>query len=56
MQINNRQTRQPETIGKLLEGPLTGPQAQSGPVFPSNHEVHVAPGKFKTLEASVQDH
>ena len=47
MQINERQTRQPDTIGKLPEGPLTGPQAKSGPVIPSNREGHVTPGKLK---------
>ena len=56
MQINNRQTRQPDTIRKLPEGPLADPQAKSGPVIPSNRGGHVTPGKLKTLEASVQDH
>ena len=56
MQINNRQTRQPKTIGKFSEGPLAGPQAKSGPVIPSKRGGHVTPGKLKTLEASVQDH
>ena len=57
MQINSRQTRQPDTIGKLPEGRhLTGPQAKSGPVIPRNCGGHVTPGKLKTLEASLQDH
>ena len=55
MQINKRQTRQPDTTGKLLEGPLAGPQVKSGPVIPS-HCGHVSPGKLKTPEPSVKDH
>ena len=56
MQINKRQTRQPDTIRKLLEGPLTGPQAKSGPVIPSHCGGHVSPGKLKNPEPSVKDH
>ena len=56
MQINKRQTRQPNTTGKLPEGSLAGPQAKSDPVIPSNRGGDVTPGKLKTLEASVQDH
>ena len=56
MQINNRQTRQSNTIGKLPEGPLVGPQAKCSLVIPSNHGGHVTPRKLKTLEASIQDY
>ena len=55
MQINNRQTRQPDTIRKLLEGPLSSSHAKSVIVVPSNHRGLATPGKLKTLEPSVQD-
>ena len=42
-----RQTRQPDTIGKLLEWPLTGPKAKGCPVIPSHCGGHVSPGKLK---------
>ena len=32
-----RETRQPDTTGKLPEEPIASPQAKSGPVIPSNH-------------------
>ena len=54
MQVNNRQTRQPDTIGKLLEGPLTGPQAKSGPVIPSYSGKCVSPRKLKTPMSAVK--
>ncbi|KAM7334215.1 hypothetical protein ACRRTK_007535 [Alexandromys fortis] len=55
MQINNRQTRQPDTIRKLLEGPLAGPQAKSGPVILNTCGGHVSPRKLNP-EPSVKDH
>ena len=47
MQINKRQTRHPDNIWKLLEGPLTSPQVKGGPVIPSHNEKHVSKGKLK---------
>ena len=55
MQINKRQTRQPNTIGKLLERPFTDPQAKSGPVIPNHCGRHVLQGKLKNSEPSVKD-
>ena len=54
MHINNRQTRQPDNIGKSLEGPLAGPQAKSGPVIPSYSGEHVLPRKLKTPMSAVK--
>ena len=56
MQINKRQTRQPDTIGKLLGRPLTGPQVKSGPVIPSHCGEHVSPGKFKNSVPTEKNH
>ena len=53
MQINKRQT---VSIGKLLEGPLTGPRTKSGTVIPSHFGGHVSPGKLKNPEPSVKGH
>ena len=54
MQVNNRQTRQPDTIRKVLEGPLTGPQAKSGPLIPSYSGKCVSPRKLKTPLSAVK--
>ena len=54
MQINERQTRQPDTIRKLLEGPLAGPQAKSGPVIPSYSGKCVSPRKLKTPMSTIK--
>ena len=54
MQVNNRQTRQPDTIGKLLEGPLAGPQTKSGPIIPSYNRECVLPRKLNNPITAVK--
>ena len=54
MQVNNRQTRQPDTIGKPLEEPFAGPQAKRGPVSPSYNVERVSPRKLKTSMPAVK--
>ena len=54
MRVNNRQTRQPDTIGKLLEGPLANPQAKSDPVNPSDSGECVSPRKLKNPMPAVK--
>ena len=56
MQINKRQTRQPDTIEKLLGRPHAGPKVKSGPVIPSHCGEHVSPGKLKNPVPTVKNH
>ena len=56
MQISKKQTKQPDTIRKLFEEPLIGPQDKSGPIIPSYYGKPVSPGKLKCPELSVKDH
>ena len=56
MQINKRQTRQTDTIGKLLEGNLADPQGKRGPVIASHCKGHVSPGKLKNSWPAAISH
>ena len=56
MLIDKRPTRQPDTTGKLLGGPLAGPDVKQGPVIPSHCGEHVSPGKLNNPVPTVKNH
>ena len=55
MSDNKRQTRQPDTTGKLLGGPLAGLDVKQGPVIPSHCGEHVSPGKLNNPVPTVKN-
>lgn len=54
MQVNERDTKQSDTIGKCHEEPLAGTHDKCGPVIPSYCGEHVFPGKLKNPVPAVK--